>query len=103
MAESEPTMVTAERLHEIWMLPEAIGMTDDHQRGIRVVHMEDGSEYAATFGSVLSEHAALAQPAVADGGDEAGGRVVGHPADPTDGPALPPAIVRRRRPRRGPC
>lgn len=39
-------LVTPEELKEIWMRPEAIGMTDDEQSGYRIVHLEDGTAFA---------------------------------------------------------
>lgn len=37
--------VTADELKLQWFRPEATGMIDDHQAGVRIVRLEDGTEY----------------------------------------------------------
>lgn len=49
-----PQRVTAAELKAHWMNPSAAGMVDDHQRGVRIVRMEDGTEYETPFGELVA-------------------------------------------------
>ena len=51
--------VSGPELHEKWMSTAATGMIDDLQAQVRIVAMEDGTEYEATFTEVAQQQAGL--------------------------------------------
>lgn len=45
MTNPAPKQVTPEELKKIWMRDDAVSMRDDREKGIRVVGLEDGTEF----------------------------------------------------------
>lgn len=43
-------MVTMAELEQVWHRRDAIGLTLDHVQGLKIVHLEDGSSFAARLG-----------------------------------------------------
>lgn len=49
MAPVDPTPVTPERLYDLWMGPNAMGLIVDQQEKVRIVTMRDGRQYSAPY------------------------------------------------------